>query len=84
VLLIIVQPKRGVNTYEHEQQFGRPATETRKTRTLFGFLAHCLTPNALAMLNIVSSRIPVNGVKAELQTKLPTRRVAIVSGTSTT
>src|SRR5262249_40147125 len=80
MLLVVIQPECRVDTYEHEQQFGRPPTKTRKMRTLFGFLAHCLTPAALAMFNIVRSRIPVNGVKAELQRKHQLGRVGIISG----
>jgi len=31
VLLIIVEPKRGVNTNKHQNQFGNPSAEARET-----------------------------------------------------
>src|SRR6266496_2423714 len=42
VLLIIVQPERGINANEHQNQFGNPAAEARETRTFFSCLTHDL------------------------------------------
>src|SRR4029453_2028797 len=50
VLLVITQPKGGVNANEHQNQFGRPATQRGKARSFFRCLAHCSTSNGFAML----------------------------------
>src|SRR5262249_19784702 len=48
-LLVVTQPKRSINADKNEQQFGPPATQPRKRRTLFRCLAHCSISNGFAI-----------------------------------
>src|SRR6266480_3175200 len=42
VLLITIEPKRGINANEHQNQFGDPTAKARETRTFFSCLTHDL------------------------------------------